>query len=269
MEKFLESWMKNPWLVYGVGPIASLNIGFWVPTVLLEYAIKQPWAKAYQIQWTDKPREEAREEILEKFPFVEQAKMGVWNTVGATSVSNFFLLRYTGKMLFGVPRALTPALMEFARDFVLLEVIGDFFLYWGHRIQHESDFLWRTFHAYHHQIRTPTPISTLYIDPVDAMIQGGLPIIVAGAIVKPHPLTFYFYTIWRVAENVVNHSGMNHWSFDILFLKKFPFRAAVSHHDAHHRFSNYATNAKNYGEGFWIWDWAFGTQSKREPKALQ
>ena len=42
--------------------------------------------------------------------------------------------------------------------------------------------------------------------------------------------------------------------------------AARCHHDYHHRFSNYGRNAKNYGEGFWFWDWAFGTLS--DPRKL-
>ena len=35
-------------------------------------------------------------------------------------------------------------------------------------------------------------------------------------------------------------------------------------HDAHHKYSNYAENAKNFGENFLLWDWAFGTLGKVE-----
>jgi sterol desaturase/sphingolipid hydroxylase (fatty acid hydroxylase superfamily) len=51
------------------------------------------------------------------------------------------------------------------------------------------------------------------------------------------------------------------WWINILSLKCLPGRASVAHHDAHHRFSNYSRNAKNYGESFVFWDWAFGTLS--------
>ena len=34
-------------------------------------------------------------------------------------------------------------------------------------------------------------------------------------------------------------------------------------HDLHHYYSNYGTNSKNYGENFWLWDWAFGTLTKK------
>ncbi len=40
-----------------------------------------------------------------------------------------------------------------------------------------------------------------------------------------------------------------------------PFRAPISLHDAHHKYSNHHLNAKNYGETFWIWDAIFGTLS--------
>lgn len=37
-------------------------------------------------------------------------------------------------------------------------------------MQHESAFLWK-FHSKHHAIDTPTPFSTLFIHPVDALLQ--------------------------------------------------------------------------------------------------
>jgi sterol desaturase/sphingolipid hydroxylase (fatty acid hydroxylase superfamily) len=40
----------------------------------------------------------------------------------------------------------------------------------GHRVQHESKLLWRL-HSKHHAIDTPSPFSTLFIDPTDAALQ--------------------------------------------------------------------------------------------------
>lgn len=42
----------------------------------------------------------------------------------------------------------------------------------GHRVQHEVKFLWRL-HSKHHAIDTPSPFSTLFIDPTDASLQVG------------------------------------------------------------------------------------------------
>lgn len=49
---------------------------------------------------------------------------------------------------------------QFIMQFVLLALVADFGLYWGHRIQHESSWLWENCHYRHHQLDTPTPIGT-------------------------------------------------------------------------------------------------------------
>ena len=146
-------------------------------------------------------------------------------------------------------------------------------------------------------------------------IEFRLDVFAEAVITQPHPVTFCIYLMASVAENVVNHSGLDHWftplvwtlmfesvllkkvmlcapkntrdkawepitpqTFrkiewvgmmhtekplrNLLFLKFLPFRAGVAVHDAHHRYSNYPKNAKNFGENFWLWDWAFGTLGK-------
>ena len=85
--------------------------------------------------------------------------------------------------------------------------------------------------------------------------------ILATALVRPHPLTYNVYIALRIGENVLNHSGLDSWVVDVLSLKFLPGRARIAHHDYHHYYSNYSRNAKNYGENFWLWDWAFGTLS--------
>ena len=120
-------------------------------------------------------------------------------------------------------------------------------------------YLWKHNHSLHHRIHTPTPASTVFIDPLDATLQGGLPIIVATAVVRPHWLTFCVYTGVRIAENVCNHSGLDERFVDVVTLRVLPGRARMKHHDHHHQFSNYGPSAKNFGEMFWVWDWMHGT----------
>eukprot|EP00041_Stephanoeca_diplocostata_P021849 m.516015 g.516015 ORF g.516015 m.516015 type:complete len:184 (+) comp21927_c0_seq2:235-786(+) len=93
--------------------------------------------------------------------------------------------------------------MQFAADCVLMCIVNDFFLYWGHRIQHENKWLWENFHSLHHTINTPTPWSTIYIHPVDASLQGAIPIITAALAVQPSLLSFYAFVAFRVSENAV------------------------------------------------------------------
>ncbi|KAJ1386907.1 hypothetical protein B484DRAFT_425902, partial [Ochromonadaceae sp. CCMP2298] len=111
-------------------------------------------------------------------------------------------------------------------------------------------------------IDTPTPASTLYIDAVDATLQAGLPILCSCWLVRPHPLAAYCYIALRLSDNAANHSGLKaHWLIDLLTLKCLPLRAPVAHHDFHHKYSNYAGQAKNYAEYLWVWDYIFGTLS--------
>ena len=56
------------------------------------------------------------------------------------------------------------------------------------------------------------------------------------AAARPHPLAAYAYIAYRVAENIVNHSGLDDSFLDVLFLKIHVLgRAKASHHDAHHK----------------------------------
>lgn len=103
---------------------------------------------------------------------------------------------------------------------------------------------------------------------MDATLQGGLPMVLAAIVTQPHPLVFTFYIFTRIAENVVNHSGLDHWFVNLITLKCIPGRASIAHHDGHHKYSNYKGKAKNYGENFWIWDWVFGTMRKSTTKKL-
>ena len=93
----------------------------------------------------------------------------------------------------------------------------------------------------------------------------GLPILLASVTVYPHPVTLYLYLVARIAENTINHSGVDHWLVDALFMKFLPFRAPIAHHDYHHKFSNLASNAKNFGENWTLWDNLFGTMSHLRP----
>ena len=161
-----------------------------------------------------------------------------------------------------------PSLHVFCLQFVSCYVLGDFGLYLGHRIQHENEFLWRKFHSVHHRLKTPTAVSTIYIDPVDMLLQASLPMLLATVTVQAHPLVFLFYSFARVAENTFNHSGLDSPWVRFITLKFLPLRASVRHHDEHHRYSGYSGNAKNYGEGLWIWDSLLGTSRKTtKPKS--
>ena len=100
-------------------------------------------------------------------------------------------------------------------------------------------YLWKHCHSLHHRISTPTPASTVFIDSTDATLQGGLPLIDAAAVVRPHWLTFCAYVAVRIAENVCNHSGLDGAVVDVVTPALPPGgRARIKHHDHHHQYSN-------------------------------
>jgi len=150
-------------------------------------------------------------------------------------------------------------LQRFMIEIVALTLIADFLLYWGHRVQHEIPWLWKNVHSRHHQLASPSPFGTAFIDPLDATLQGSLPLMFSGLFVRPHPVTFWVYVSLHIGNNIVNHSGIDAWWFDLLTLKFLPLRSKNSHHDSHHRYSKYGKGAKNYAEAFIVWDWMFGT----------
>jgi sterol desaturase/sphingolipid hydroxylase (fatty acid hydroxylase superfamily) len=62
---------------------------------------------------------------------------------------SYFLLPY----IIARPESTFPALRAFLLQLLALELLGDLFLYLGHRIQHENQYLWENFHSVHHQVR--------------------------------------------------------------------------------------------------------------------
>jgi sterol desaturase/sphingolipid hydroxylase (fatty acid hydroxylase superfamily) len=46
------------------------------------------------------------------------------------------------------PTEAFPSAFEFIKQIVVMELVGDFGLYWGHRIQHTVPFLWENFHYF-------------------------------------------------------------------------------------------------------------------------
>ena len=251
------------WLLWGILPLAGAAIGYYGTVLPLELLIRTPFAAQHLLprkggRWTMIRREHSQIASLGK-----QLAVATWVIFGPTGLINgllsIVLLPIVTQQVDG-PHPL-PTLAVALMQLAAMELVGDFGLYWGHRVQHESEFLWRRFHWYHHQLSTPSPAGTIFIDVNDATLQAGLPAIAAAALVRPHPALFALYVYLRIAENVVNHSGLDARIVDALTLKFLPGRPPIAHHDAHHLYSNHCKRAKNFGENFWLWDVLFGTYS--------
>jgi sterol desaturase/sphingolipid hydroxylase (fatty acid hydroxylase superfamily) len=250
--------MQNNWIMYGVLPLIGSGLGFFLTyalVVILEHSgvLKEKNSIVYN---SSKTRSYLLTQTQERVPLSIQLRSSVYNTCGLPAILNAIGSAIFLPMLIKIKSEYN--FIDFLKEFMIMQLIGDLFLYWGHRIQHENAYFWKHFHSIHHQIDTPKAYSVAYIHPVDAFLQGALPILLAGICAQCHPFCFCFYVFTRVAENTINHCGYDHWLINVIFLKILPFRASIRHHDEHHKFSK-SGGGKNFGENYVIWDWIFKT----------
>jgi sterol desaturase/sphingolipid hydroxylase (fatty acid hydroxylase superfamily) len=260
-EVYRVNWIENYWLCWGVGPFVAATSAFIIAVVVFESIVRSEiFLFTHFSDNHKKSRQDLIRSVHEKVNFKRQLFDSMSLILGPIAWLNFVVLALTLHYFIPEVNTFYPTLNEFIIHFIILLLIADFFLYWGHRIQHTNKWLWDNLHTYHHRITTPTPISTLCINSWDATLQGGMPFIIAAAIIKPKPLTLYIFIFLRICENVINHSGLNSTVINIITLRILPLRAPISHHDSHHKYSNFQnSHGKNFGESFIIWDWMFNT----------
>ncbi len=255
--------LSSPFLAYGVAPLAAGALGIILPALIVKiFEMIGVLNESNMIQYGSKTTRSAAQKTLEgKISYRTQFLTTLFTAIGPSAVINAIiswkLFPYVFPDLLTLPTF--PDIRTFSFEFCTQQLLGDLFLYCGHRIQHESEFLWENFHSIHHKIDTPSVSSTAYIHFVDMTLQTAFPMMIASMIVQAHPVSFVIYVLTRVGENTFNHCGYDNWLINLLTLKFLPGKAGVKHHDEHHHFSNYSRNAKNYAESFIIWDWLFGT----------
>ena len=271
IDSFVSWWLGSPPLTWGAGPLLAANLGLWPMFFFLSWYTHRPSVIPSLVTWIGDTPGSRLDDVRETNDKVPHLSEQLWGSNGAFATMCGPNALFGGIASYFVMNALVglewPALTlwSFFLQLVSLYVLGDLGLYWGHRVMHGIPFLYHRFHSIHHTIKTPTPLVATYIHPVDTTLQTSLPIIAAAALVRPHPASFYAYVSYCVAERVLDHSGLDDGSvFNALFLKfECLGRAKASHHDFHHRFGGHPGKVMNLGEGFWFWDWAFGTLANR------
>ncbi len=183
-------WLTNPWMTWGVAPFLAANLGYYPVALSLEWVIRQPWAQPHRVTYTKgADRVALTKATAAKVGggFAMQLRAGAWHMTGPTAVLNAALNAFIMPLMYKGTEDWTalPSWGAMLGTFLLLELLGDLALYFGHRIQHENEWLWKNCHSLHHTLDTPTPVGTVYIDATDATLQGGLPILFAAALVRP------------------------------------------------------------------------------------
>jgi sterol desaturase/sphingolipid hydroxylase (fatty acid hydroxylase superfamily) len=132
-----------------------------------------------------------------------------------------------------------------------LLLVGEFFWYWGHRLQHEVPWMWR-FHAAHH---VPTKLNALKSSrnhPLDMLflsVIGYLPLVMLGARGKD----VMWAALVQSVVNVLSHANVPAWGGVFTWVFSSP-----DVHRCHHS-ADEERSKSNYGCRLLIWDRLFGT----------
>lgn len=128
-------------------------------------------------------------------------------------------------------------------------ILSDFLIYWGHRIQHNVDFLWH-FHCIHHSAEHLDWVAAHREHPLDTIYTVGLvnlPAILMGFQVEAISLFIAFRGFWAIYI----HSNVK--------LPLGPLRALIGAPELHHWHHAKARHFGNYANLSPLMDILFGT----------
>ena len=132
----------------------------------------------------------------------------------------------------------------------------DTYFYWLHRWMHKEP-VYSWVHKLHHHSTSPNLLTTLSVNPLESLINGGfLPLFLAAYSVHPESLAlmgpttiimgFYVHSGYEFFPRWWNKSWATKWFITATF------------HDQHHKYFNY-----NFGGYTTIWDRICGTMRKK------
>jgi Delta7-sterol 5-desaturase len=150
------------------------------------------------------------------------------------------------------PAAWWVIALEFAAYFVLF----DTWFYWLHRWMHNEP-IYRWVHKIHHKSTSPNLLTTLSVNPLESLINGGFVPLFAAAF-SPHKEAMALIAPFNILMGLYVHSGYE-------FLPRWWNRSwatkwfiTTTFHDQHHKFFNY-----NFGGYTPVWDYLCGTVRKK------
>eukprot|EP01060_Flectonema_neradi_P019736 TRINITY_DN2707_c0_g1_i1.p1 TRINITY_DN2707_c0_g1~~TRINITY_DN2707_c0_g1_i1.p1 ORF type:complete len:332 (+),score=32.44 TRINITY_DN2707_c0_g1_i1:55-996(+) len=149
-----------------------------------------------------------------------------------------------------------PPFFVFMGQLVFAMTLGDFILYWQHRIFHIIPYLRNHVHSVHHEYSAPFGWAGGWVHPLEdatAIVFQSIP-----AYYICHPMGRYLYCFLWTIFLIDEHSGHDVWWSPSRWVS---FGGGGETHDIHHYFPT-----KNYGFIFCFWDKLFGTYL--EPSAL-
>jgi sterol desaturase/sphingolipid hydroxylase (fatty acid hydroxylase superfamily) len=181
----------------------------------------------------------------------------LWNAVVLA-----VLLAFNGWLQMIVPEALRSnfAGLPFWAQTLIVLLLSDFLIYWGHRLQHKVDFLWR-FHAVHHSAEHLDWLAAHREHPIDSIYTIGL-INLPGFILGYPVAGIMGFVAFRGIWAIYIHSNVR--------LPIGPLRAFIGAPELHHWHHDHDRDAGNYANLSPLMDLAFGTYTcpGHEPRAF-
>lgn len=144
---------------------------------------------------------------------------------------------------------LAPKFYDFAYQSVAMMMIFDFQYWFWHMVHHRNRWLYKNFHAIHHQYHATFGWTTQYLHPWE-LVTVGFFTTIDGWFFECHPMTYWCFMLLNVGMSVEAHSG---YDLPIFPHKWLPIYGGGPKHDMHHM-----KPLTNYQPFFSTWDRLFG-----------
>ncbi len=146
-----------------------------------------------------------------------------------------------------------PASWPIAAQVLLATVVREFFDYWGHRVMHRFDWLWRL-HATHHSATRLYWLNGARAHPGEIAFRFGLLGVLPLAVLGVGEEVLALTTVAALSADAFQHANIN--------LRLGPLSWIYSIGDVHrwHHSRERAEADRNYGNVYIFWDAIFGTR---------
>ncbi|XP_062410373.1 cholesterol 25-hydroxylase-like protein 2 [Sardina pilchardus] len=181
----------------------------------------------------------------------------IWRTLCLTTYNHlvFIFPAAVAQWLWRPPIPLpqkAPTLTAFLVGILGCTVVFDFQYYLWHMLHHRIGWLYRTFHAVHHEYNEPFSLVTQYLSGWE-LFSVGFWTTLNPLLLQCHCLTTWAFMVFNVWVSTEDHCG---YAFPWAMHNLVPFGlwGGVLKHDTHHQ-----KPGTNFAPFFSHWDWLGGT----------
>uniref|UniRef100_A0AAY4ELR8 Fatty acid hydroxylase domain-containing protein n=1 Tax=Denticeps clupeoides TaxID=299321 RepID=A0AAY4ELR8_9TELE len=181
----------------------------------------------------------------------------IWKTLGLTTYNHLVYIfpaavaQWLWRPPIPMPRE-APSLTNFLLGILGCTIIFDFQYYLWHLLHHRVGWLYRTFHAVHHQYPESFSLVTQYLSGWE-LFSVGFWTTVDPVLLQCHCLTTWGFMVFNIWVSTEDHCGYDFpWAMHNLV--PFGLWGGAPKHDVHHQ-----KPGTNFAPFFSHWDWLGGT----------